>query len=260
MQEQKDGGRSDDTLSGPVHRWDEHQRRRLADLLTRFEHGELHVPAWLRATSPENRLPVAGAITVAVVLQLALPDRYALHPRWLLPGLELALLAILSIINPIRLNRSTRFGRVASICVVAAITLDNSISAVSLDYSILKGYTHQDAIGLLGSGAAIYAANVIAFGIWYWEIDRGGPFARAAGTNPYPDFLFPQMSDPHLAAPDWEPLFLDYLYVSLTNVFAFSPTDTMPLTRRAKALMSVQSIVALSTTALVIARAINVLT
>ena len=158
-----------------------------------------------------------------------------------------------------RLNRSTRWGRVASIALVAAITIGNAISAVGLDESILKGHTGQDAVGLLGSGAAIYATNIIAFGIWYWELDRGGPFTRAAGTRPYPDLLFPQMTSPHLASPSWEPLFGDYLYVSLTNVFAFSPTDTMPLSRWAKALMSFQSIIALSTIALVVARAVNVL-
>ena len=130
---------------------------------------------------------------------------------------------------------------------------------MGLDASILGGQTGQDAAGLLGSGAAIYGTNIIAFGIWYWELDRGGPFARATGTRLHPDFLFPQMSDPHLAPPDWEPLFFDYLYVSLTNVFAFSPTDTLPLRRWAKALMALQSVVALSTTALVVARAVNVL-
>lgn len=232
---------------------------RLSDLLSRIEHGELHVPAWLRATSPENRLPVVAAILVAVVLQLLLPDRYGMHPHWLLPALEVVLLVILTVINPVRLERSTRFGRAASIGVVAVITVDNALSAAALDYSILTGHAGQDAAGLLASGAAIYATNVIAFGIWYWELDRGGPFNRTAGLQPYPDFLFPQMSDPHLAPPDWEPQFFDYLYLSTTNVAAFSPTDTLPLSRWAKALMAVQSIIALSTTILVIARAVNIL-
>lgn len=237
----------------------DHRLARFAGLLTRIEQGEVQVPAWLRVTSPENRLPVALAILVAIGLQLRLPDRYGLHPRWLVPGLELILLMILTALNPVRLNRSSRLGRVASIGVVAAITLDNGVSALALDYNILVGRTGQDALGLLASGAAVYATNVIAFGIWYWELDRGGPFSRASGVRPYPDFLFPQMSDPHLAPSDWEPLFVDYLYVSLTNVFAFSPTDTMPLSRWAKALMASQSVVALSTTALVIARAVNIL-
>lgn len=232
---------------------------RLTHLLTRIEDGEVHVPAWLRPTSPENRLPVVAAILVAVVLQLLLPDRYGVRPAWLIPALELVLLVVLTVVNPVRLRRATRFSRTASIVLVAAITVENAVAAALLDYSIVTGRTAQDAVGLLASGAAIYATNVIAFGIWYWELDRGGPFNRAQGNRPYPDFLFPQMTDPHLAPPDWEPLFFDYLYVSLTNVAAFSPTDTMPLSRWAKALMASQSVIALSTTVLVIARAVNVL-
>jgi hypothetical protein len=112
---------------------------------------------------------------------------------------------------------------------------------------------------LLGSGAAIFVTNIIVFGIWYWELDRGGPFARRAGQQPFPDFLFPQMTDSKFAKPDWHPKFVDYLYVSLTNVMAFSPTDTMPLARWAKVMMAVQAMVALSTAGLVIARAVNVL-
>jgi hypothetical protein len=220
---------------------------------------ERRAPAWLRATRPENRLPVAFAILAAVALQLTIPDRYTLGPRWLIPALELALLAVLVVINPIRLSRATAFGRYASLALVAAITLDNGFSAGFLDKAILTGQASGDAIGLLGAGAAIYLTNIIAFGIWYWELDRGGPFARADATTPYPDFLFPQMSDPDRAPAHWEPRFFDYLYVSFTNVVAFSPTDTMPLSRWAKALMSAQSIVALSTISLVIARAVNVL-
>jgi len=217
------------------------------------------LPHWLRPTTPENRVPVAAAIITAVVLQLALPPKYGLHPRWLLPGLELLLLAILTGLNPIRLTRRTRLGRSASLALVAAITLDNGFSAGFLDYDILTGKASGDASGLLASGASIYLTNIIAFGIWYWELERGGPFARAAGQRRHPDFLFPQMATPELAPPRWSPQFLDYLYVSFTNVVAFSPTDTMPLSRWAKTLMTIQSMIALSTTALVIARAVNVL-
>jgi hypothetical protein len=216
-------------------------------------------PRWMRPGEPENRLPVVAAITVAVVLQAALPDRYGLHPRWLIPALELVLLVVLTAINPIRLTRATTFGKYLSMLVVAAITVDNAVSAGLLDHDILTTKASGDAIGLLGSGAAIYVTNIIAFGVWFWELDRGGPFARSAGTSPYPDFLFPQMSSPDLAAPHWRPRFLDYLYVSFTNVMAFSPTDTMPMSRWAKVLMAIESMIALSTIALVIARAVNVL-
>ncbi|KAA0024289.1 hypothetical protein [Antrihabitans cavernicola] len=227
----------------------EHDAKELDDAL----------PSWLRPDGPESRFPVAIAILVAVGLQYSIPDAYGLHPRWLIPSLELVLLVVLVIVNPVRLSRSTTIGKYASYTLVAAITLDNAFSAGFLDYDIVTGKTGDDAIGLLTSGAAIYLTNVIAFGIWYWELDRGGPFARAAGKQIYPDFMFPQMANPELAKPNWTPTFVDYLYVSITNVVAFSPTDTMPLSKWAKALMTVQSVVALSTTALVIARAVNVL-
>jgi hypothetical protein len=212
------------------------------------------VPAWRRPTPAESRIPTSVAILVAVALQLAIPDKYGLHPRWILPTLELVLLVVLTCLNPVRMTRTSAFGKYTSLAVVAAITLDNTFSAGFLAHDILTGKASSDATGLLGSGAAIYVTNVIAFGVWYWELDRGGPVSRAAATHPHPDFLFPQM-----APPDWEPRFIDYLYVSFTNVVAFSPTDTMPLSRWAKALMTVQSAVALSTTALVVARAVNVL-
>jgi hypothetical protein len=101
--------------------------------------------------------------------------------------------------------------------------------------------------------------NVVVFGLWYWELDRRGPVARAHGLLQQPDFLFPQMQAADLVGPDWEPRFLDYLYLAFTNVTAFSPTDTLPLSRWAKMLMAVQSGLALSLVALVFARAVNVL-
>ncbi len=217
------------------------------------------VPAWLRPTSAENRLPAAAAIVAAVVMQLTIPNKYGLHPRWLLPALELVLLTVLTALNPIRLTRASRLGKYTSLLVVAVITIDNASSAGFLDYDIITGKASQDAVGLLSSGAAIYLTNIIAFGLWFWEIDRGAPFTRAEGIRAHPDFLFPQMASPQVAHPDWEPRFVDYLYVSFTNAVAFSPTDTMPLTRSAKTLMALQSLVALSTVGLVIARAVNVL-
>jgi len=227
-------------------------------LATDAEH---HVPSWLRPGDPENRLPVIFAILAAMALQRAIPVQYTIPeiPRWPLITAELLLVIALLVINPLRLNRQTTIGRWVMIVLTAAITIDNTASAVILDLNILSGRVSNDADVLLGSGAAVFVTNIIVFGIWYWELDRGGPFARRAGDNPYPDFQFPQMSDPQNAKPDWRPTFVDYLYTSYTNVVAFSPTDTMPLSRWAKVLMTLQSMVAFSTTALVVARAVNVL-
>ena len=117
----------------------------------------------------------------------------------------------------------------------------------------------QNAASLLATGAAIWFTNVIAFGLWYWEFDRGGPVARAYARQILPDFLFVQMQNPELAPVEWEPGFLDYFYLSFTNATAFSPTDVMPLSRWAKLTMMTQALVSLVTLALVIARAVNIL-
>ena len=213
----------------------------------------------MRPTRGENRIPVTLLVLLAVYLQLALPDRLVLRPRLLLPALELAVLVILVAANPIRLERRHPSLRYVSLALTALITAANTASAIFLVKALLSGTSSNDAKVLLGSGAAIYLTNIIAFGLWYWEFDRGGPFSRAAATTVHPDFLFPQMATPELADDTWQPEFLDYLYVSFTNATAFSPTDTMPLSRWAKSLMLLQSAIALTTVGLVIARAVNVL-
>lgn len=229
----------------------------------RFEHGYERLPAWLRPGDPENRWPVLIALVTAMALQLAVPRQHTVVPRWPLITLEALLVVVLVMINPTHLTRSTQVERAATKILLAAITLDNVASAVVLDRAILSGLVSNNPAVLLGSGSAIFLTNVIAFGIWYWNIDRGGPFARAGLVEQdevrYPDFMFPQTENPHLAPPGWSPRFLDYLYVSFTNVVAFSPTDAMPMTRRVKTLMALQATVAISTLALVIARAVNVL-
>ena len=192
-------------------------------------------------------------------MQVAIPRNYTVVPRWPLLVLEGLLLVALLAINPRVMTRRTRFGSYLTWVLLGAITLDNTLSAVLLDARIISGEVSNNAAVLLGSGAAIFVTNIIVFGIWYWELDRGGPFARHEGERPYPDFMFPQMATPNVAKPDWRPTFVDYLYVSVTNVMAFSPTDTMPLARWAKAMMTLQAMVALSTAALVISRAVNVL-
>jgi hypothetical protein len=148
--------------------------------------------------------------------------------------------------------------RVASIVLILLLSAANAASAVLLIRAILDG--RAGAAGpLFASGASIWGTNVIVFGLWYWEFDRGGPIRRVAATSPHFDLMFPQMTSPELAPPDWEPHFVDYLYLSFTNATAFSPTDVMPLARWAKLTMLVQSAVSLAVGALVIARAVNIL-
>ncbi|HEY5350900.1 MAG TPA: hypothetical protein VIK57_00425 [Streptosporangiaceae bacterium] len=239
-------------------------------LVTRAEHaeqealGDVHraVPAWRRSTRGEHRWPVTISVILAIVLQRLLPDQLSMRPlpSGLLPILEGGVLVALAIANPVRIERRGVFVRWVSIVLILLITSANAASAVLLIREIIKGGSETSSAGpLLASGAAIWATNVIAFALWYWEFDRGGPVHRAHGTFQYLDFLFPQMTIDHLVDPDWEPRFVDYLYLSFTNATAFSPTDVMPLARWAKLTMLVQSAVSLSLGALVIARAVNIL-
>jgi uncharacterized membrane protein len=218
------------------------------------------VPAWLRKTPGERRWPVTLSVVVAIVLQVLLPPHLTEPlPRAVLPALEGALGIGLTIANPVRIERGGTAVRAASIVLIGLMTLANAASAVLLIRAIVRGQPVTTAPALLASGASIWATNVIAFALWYWEFDRGGPVSRAQGTARHPDLMFPQMTAPELAPPDWEPHFVDYLYLSFTNATAFSPTDVMPLARWAKLTMLVQSAVSLAVGALVIARAVNIL-
>jgi len=219
------------------------------------------VPAWRRSTLGEQRWPVTLSVIAAVVLQVLLPDNLTKPlPHWLLPALEGALSVALTIANPVRIERRGPAVRAAAVGLIVLISAANAVSAVLLIRAIVEALpATAHAAPLLASGANIWLTNVIAFGLWYWEFDRGGPVHRAEGMRQHPDLLFPQMANPELAHPDWEPYFADYLYLSFTNATAFSPTDVMPLARWAKLTMAVQSSVSLAVGALVIARAVNIL-
>ena len=222
--------------------------------------GPRPMPAWKRPTEGEARWPATAAVVVAIVLQSLVPGRLTLvHPIWLLPTLEGLLLVALVVANPHRINRESQVIRVLSLILVAILSLANAFSVARLAVGLVQGTEGENAGPLLITGGAIWLTNVIIFGLWYWEFDRGGPVARADATRTYPDFQFVQMTSPQLAPPSWEPMFGDYLYLSFTNAAAFSPTDVMPLTRWAKTAMTVQSAVSIVTVALVVARAVNIL-
>ena len=219
------------------------------------------VPAWRRSTPGEPRWHLVVVVLVAIGLQLALPEQLGLRPKMLLPALEGALLVALVVAEPGRLESRHPALRYGGLLMVALVTLANATSAVLLVRELLGGQGRSgSASALLTSGATVYLTNIVAFGLWFWDTDRGGPVARSAGDRQHPDLMFAQMASPELAVPGWEPRLLDYLYLSYTNATAFSPTDTLPMARWAKALMALQSTVALVTVALVIARAVNVLT
>lgn len=215
-------------------------------------------PSWRRPTPGEHRWPAAVAILLGITVQLLLPSPLVPGTRYLLPGLEVLLLAGLLIANPFRMDRESTVLRWASLVLTSLLGLSNAASAALLIRFLATGVP-TEPVSLLLMGAAVWATNVLAFALIFWELDRGGPAARAAATHDHPDFLFPQMTTPELAPEHWSPRFSDYLYVSFTNATAFSPTDAMPLSARAKLGMTVQSSVALLVVILVVARAINVL-
>jgi len=143
---------------------------------------------------------------------------------------------------------------------LAAIVVANLVGLVLLIAALIT--TSSEWLGggqLLCTAAVIWVANVVVFGLWFWDVDDGGPFERARKKRSTPDFQFPQDENPQLARPLWRPRIWDYLYVSLMGASAFSPTDTMPLTLKAKLLMGIESTISLVIVVLVTARAVNVL-
>jgi uncharacterized membrane protein len=210
------------------------------------EPAQPHLPAWRRRTRGEHRWPAALAILVAVALQVPLPASIV--------GLLVGLLAA----NPFRIDRESSVLRTVGLANLGVIAVANGWSVVLLVEHVL---THRPITPgqLLVAGGCIWLTNVIVFALAYWEFDRGGPAVRASGSRTFPDLMFPQMANPELAPKDWEPAFFDYLYLAFTNATAFSPTDVMPLSRWAKAIMGAQSAVAVIIVVFVVARAVNVL-
>jgi len=202
--------------------------------------------------------PAQTTILAAIALQLLLPKRLTAGPTWLIPSLEGALLIGMSFATPRQLEHEHRLRRRVALGLTAFVSAANVFSLGELTHLLLH-HNVSDGRELIVAGVLIWLTNFLIFALWYWEIDRGGPGRRAAGHDGPPDFLFPQMADDRIEPRAWRPKFLDYLYVSLTNAAAFSPTDTMPLTHMAKSVMGIQSIVSLVTIGLIVSRAINIL-
>jgi len=221
-----------------------------------------------RGKRGEARLPPTIAVLVAVALYAVLPEPLLVGPRLLIPGLELVLLAVLIATNPWRLTRQTRWSRAASLVLAGLVAVSNLVTLVLL-VAVLVGDQDTAGTSLLLAALQVWATNVIAFGLIYWELDRGGPVVRTQKAReelPLADFRFTQdetqdtvveVSAGSSVKADWISTFVDYLYLSTTNSSAFSPTDTMPLTSRAKILMGIQATAALITSLLVIARAVG---
>lgn len=211
----------------------------------------------------EPRWPVGLALGSYVVLTIVLravePHRESLGPHWLVPGIEVLLLIVLIAADPAHIEGRRRWLRPVSITLVALLAAVAAISTGVLISELIRGgNVTNSATSLLASGALIWLGNCLVFGLLYWLLDSGGPYARYVGEREYPDFAFTQQQNPELAPPGWRPQYVDYLILGLTTSTAFSPTDVLPLAAWAKLTMALQSLISLTVIGLVIARAVNV--
>ena len=212
----------------------------------------------------ESRWPPAAALVVfigfTIAARLWLPSQSATHVPWLIPSLEAALLVALVVGDPARLARRTHWARRIGLAIVVTLVAAALWATALLIYDLVRATgVSQSPSKLLASGALVWFGNNLSFGMLYWLMDSGGPIARSNGRAPV-DFAFTQHLSPEVAPPGWRPVFLDYLHLGFTNATAFSPTDVMPLSLRAKYVMVVQSTVSLALFGLVVARAVNAFT
>jgi hypothetical protein len=214
------------------------------------------------ARKGEKRWPMALAVLVVGVLRVFLPPELRINDA---SGLFLAVVGVMVVAlilgDPGRIDRQATWLRVLTGALIGLITLVNAGSSVRLVVSIIysEPFT-QTARVLLACGGIIWLTNVIAFGLWYWDLDRGGAAARAAGSTARPAFLFPEMTSPEYAGEGWSPAFVDYLHLSFNTATAFSPTDVSPIKPWAKVMMMAEEAISLALGILVVARAVNILT
>ena len=215
----------------------------------------------------ESRIWPVLAVVTAAGLYATLPSRFVAGSssgflgavRYVVPALALALLAPLALTAPRRRLVYSVPRRTAALALIAIISAANGASIVLLVHAIVNG-RHINGHELIRAAIHMWCTNALVFALWFWQLDSGGPVERRRHPRSAPDFLFPQTAAPELAPPNWQPRFLDYLYLSFTNATAFSPTDVMPLTQWAKMLMLVESAASLLLLVMVAARAVNVLT
>jgi hypothetical protein len=209
----------------------------------------------------EPRWPMALAVLVTGALRATLPSQLRNgDARWLFLAVIVVLLGALSIGDPGRIDRDSKWLRALTGTTIAVISLANASAAVRLIISIINTSPFtEDAKVLLASGGAIWLTNVIAFGLWYWDLDRGGPAARARGSIISPAFVFPEMRNEQYLGAGWYPRFIDYFHFSFATGTAFSPTDVSAIKPWAKLMMIAEAAISLVVALLVVARAVNIL-
>ena len=204
---------------------------------------------------------MALAVLGAAGLRAALPDELRDgDARWAFAVIVVVLLAVLVIGDPGRIDRDSAWLRVMTGTLIGLISAVNAAAAIRLVAGIIDAVNFSNnANVLLASGGAIWLSNMITFGLWYWDLDRGGAAARARGSGHQPAFIFPEMTNAQYMAPGWYPKFLDYLYLSFTTAAAFSPTDVSAIRPWAKLMMMAEEAISLLVAILVVARAVNIL-
>jgi hypothetical protein len=209
----------------------------------------------------EPRWPVVLAILVVLFLLVVLPGRFRLFPVW---GLYVAGTIVLAPMAAVAFSaaktRWIHIERTVTLLFVAIVAAGTLTALTYLIIAMIRGSDEMQGITLLTSSVALWVSNVLMFSLLYWQIDRGGPGVRASGMRPRPDWLFPQEGAPSEdLPPGWRPTFVDYLFLAFSTATAFSPTDVLPLSHRAKMMMMVESAISLVTIVVVAARAIGVL-
>lgn len=201
------------------------------------------------------RWPATVAVLILGGIYLTVSDYFTLGPSWLV------LLVTTGLLIPLWISRWRGYHRMTHILakvISGGLTFAIAGSATLLVVQ-LPGNTRAP-LSLLREAALIWVANIVTFALWYWEIDGGGPAKRHPGRHASSDFAFPQMQqDDDGLVEGWSPGFIDYLFLAFNTSTAFSPTDTLVLSRRAKVLMMLQSSISLVVIAVLAARAINTL-
>jgi hypothetical protein len=209
----------------------------------------------------ESRWPAAAAVLLTGALRIALPPQLRLDdPGPALFAVLSGLVIVTSLTDRGQIGRQATRRRVLTVMPIALITIANGASTVRLVYGILfvEPFTQQARI-LLAAGGVIWLTNVIAFALWYWDLDRGGAAARALGSTADPAFLFPEMLNPEHVRKGWCPTFVDYLHLSVNTAMAFSPADVSAVKPWAKLMMMAEEMISVVVGILVVARAVNIL-
>ena len=218
------------------------------------------VLSWQVPTDPESRWPAFGAALVVIAGQAWVAASLSLRPVWLFPVISAVLLVVSVAVYLPKRTEPSPLMRALAVSLVGILVIANAVSLVELVRNIFVGRSGLGPVGLLLVGIVLWVVNIAIFALVYWELDGDGPEARADGYRDFPDLVFPQQQSDQqgLAPANWKPTFPDYVYVSLTAATAFSPTDTMPYSKRVKFVMGVESTMSLAIVAMIVARAINV--